>query len=155
MPQEKFFLDKTLPTYAAQAKQLTDQGWKELTGTRGVGDTVRIHYRNYLAKMYAASIGKSAGELNQSQLSMISQKAQSEYHKYAMFVRNTGNVNMDAAGGPPPEEFAPEGNMEEDALASLFGSMGLGGGRRRKHRRSKSRRHTRRTKSKRRKTHRR
>ena len=179
MSQIATFLDTKHPDYGKQSEQLRLNGWKNVPNTKGNRGIIFVKYRNYLADLDAKSKSKRASNLQPAELFAIHDQALKEYEKYEMYVKNTGNVNMGAAGGHGVVEvFASNDDVERmqpgyvdiDDILAGFGRMGLGngaaagnenenenmaGGRRRTHKKSHRRRRAKYTKSKRGKSHRR
>jgi hypothetical protein len=171
MPQIATFVDTSLPNYVGASRALVADGWKKVPNTRTNRRTILLKYYEYLVNTNAKMAGLNVRMLTPAQLAPVWEKANAEYERYEMYVKDTAHVEEDiemngsaAAPAMVVEEFASEQNVEEmqpgyvdfsDLLAG-FGRMGLGGGRRRhrtkKHKKSHKKSHK---KTHRRKSHKR
>ena len=95
--------------------------------------------------------GLNVSKLTPAQLAPVWEKANAEYTNYEMYVKNVVhvsaamNMNENEAPMPVEEVFASVNDVERmqpgyvdiDDLLAGFGKMGLGGGKRRRHRTKK------------------
>ena len=171
MPQIATFVDTSLPKFADTTRALIKDGWKKVPNTAENRRTILLKYYEYLVNTNAKLAGISPSSLTPAQLEPVWAKANAEYERYEMYVKNTVVVVADvemggiAAGAPAiavEEVFASPNDVERmqpgyvdiDDILSGLSSMSLGGGKRRRHRSTKrhhKKTHKRHTK---RKTHR-
>ena len=151
MPQIATFVDTTLPTFGPATRELITDGWKKVPSTKANRKNILIKYYEYLVNTNAKLAGISPSSLTPAQLEPVWAKANAEYERYEMYVKNTVQMEdvemggVGAAAGAPPmpveEVFASPNEVERmqpgyidiDDLLAGFGRMGLGGGKRRIH----------------------
>ena len=172
MPQIATFVDTSLPKFADTTRALIKDGWKKVPNTAENRRTILLKYYEYLVNTNAKLAGISPSSLTPAQLEPVwaKAKANAEYKRYEMYVKNTVVVVADvemggiAAGAPAiavEEVFASPNDVERmqpgyvdiDDILSGLSRMSLGGGKRRRHhtKRHYKKSHKRHTK---RKTHR-
>jgi hypothetical protein len=153
MPQLATFLDTTLPEYSNASRALTVDGWKKVHNTKGNRRNILLKYYEYLVNTNAKLAGLNVGKLTPTQLEPVWTKANAEYEKYEMYIKDNGIVVNDdntemngtntlSAPTLVVESFASVNDVERmqpgyvdiDDLLSGFGQMGFSGGKRRKHR---------------------
>lgn len=175
MPTIATFLDTKLPQYAQASKALVAQGWKLVRNTASNRKTILLKYYEYLVNTSAQKAGINPALITPEQLQPFWDKANAEYEKYEMYVKEPAVVEEDVAMGAAgaPQVAAEEifiTNQERIDLAyadiedvlSAFGAIKLSGptlGGKRRHnkhtrRHSKPKKHTKRCISKRRHTRR-
>jgi hypothetical protein len=157
------FLDTTSTEYTSASKALITQGWKAVRNTTSNRKTIMLKYYEYLVNTNAKLAGINPSMLTPAQLQPVWERANAEFIKYEMYVKDqatvTSNVEMGSASAPQvaTEEvfITNEQRIDlayEDINDLLSAMSGLKfGGKRRRH--TKARKHTKRRKTNRRKTH--
>ena len=146
------FLDTTSSEYASASKALVTQGWKAVRNTTSNRKTILMKYYEYLVNTNAKMAGINPSLLTPQQLQPVWERANVEYSKYEMYIKNQAvvesNVEMGAANAPQvlAEEVFITNEQRIDLayedindLLSAMSGLKFGGKRRRY---TKARRHT-------------
>lgn len=151
------FLDTTLPDYAARAAALSKDGWTSVRSTAANRRTILLKYYEYLVNTNAKMAGIHPSTLTPQQLQPVWEKANAEFAKYEMYVKDqavVANTNTEMGDVSAPvmvdQVFASTNDIErmqpgyvdiDDILAGLSG-LKFGGKRKTRKHHSKKRKYT-------------